>query len=270
MDQLLRVQTRTGREEQMVSFLGEYCHKQGYAVHSDKHNNVYICKGVASAYPCVAAHIDTVQDFKPLEIVHEHGGRVTARHADTGKQTGFGADDKAGIFVCLELLKRMPVLCAVLFASEECGCRGAYASCGEFFDHVGYMVEFDAPGRNLVSYTSGGHRLFDNDGDFIKTAHPVLDRWGLSLWQHHPFTDVMAMRELHTFPCLNLSCGYYNWHRADEYMRLDETENSIRAGLDLLCTLGGRRFVDRDAERGVPLVEVTGLRVPSDSRLIPA
>jgi hypothetical protein len=43
-----------------------------------------------------------------------------------------------------------------------------------------YVIEFDCPGRGLVSYTSGGTRLFANEGDFIRAAGPVLRAHGLN------------------------------------------------------------------------------------------
>ena len=51
---------------------------------------------------------------------------------------------------------------------------------------VGYLIEFDCPSKGLVSYTSGGVRLFANDGDFIQRAAPVMVKYSLNQWQHHP------------------------------------------------------------------------------------
>lgn len=76
--------------------------------------------------------------------------------------------------ICLELLERFDNIAVALFAAEEVGCVGSRNADPEFFERVGYVVEFDCPGRGLVSYTSGGVRLFQNDGDFIKTALPVM------------------------------------------------------------------------------------------------
>jgi len=181
-----------------------------------------------------------------------------------GQRNGIGADDKAGVYICLELLERMDNVAVALFAAEEVCCQGAYAADAAFFEKVGYVVEFDCPARGLLSYTSGGVRMFQNDGEFIQTAAPVLQAHGLTHWQHHPFSDVMALRERFGFSCLNLSCGYHNWHRPDEYVVLDEVKAALAAGEDLLRALGCRHYAfdaDEDGDAASPMLEVTGLQL---------
>jgi hypothetical protein len=73
----------------------------------------------------------------------------------------------------------------------------------------------------------------------------------------------MALRKRFDISCLNLSCGYHNWHRPDEYLVVDEVEVALAAGEDLLRALGCRRYpfgtnaVDLDE----PALEVTGLQL---------
>ena len=78
---------------------------------------------------------------------------------------------KAGVFICLELLERFDNIAVALFAAEEAGCVGSRNADPKFFERVGCVIEFDCPGRGLVSYTSGGVRLFENGGDFITESH---------------------------------------------------------------------------------------------------
>ena len=206
----------------------------------------------------MAAHIDTVHPLRPVEIVQQDG--ILFGVDEHGQRTGIGADDKAGVFVCLELLERFDDIAVALFAAEEIGCVGADHAPAAWFDDVGYVIEFDCPGRGLVSYTSGSTRLFANDGEFIKTAAPVLHAHGLTRWQHHPFTDVMALRRRFNFSCLNLSCGYHNWHRPDEYLVLDEVEAAVNAGEALIAALGCRSYpfdAGADDLAAPPLVPVS-------------
>jgi len=128
---------------------------------------------------------------------------------------------------------------------------------------VGYVIEFDCPGCGLVSYTSSGTRLFANDGEFIQTAAPVMQAHGLTRWQRHPFTDVMALRQRFNFSCLNLSCGYHNWHRSDDYVVVEEVEAAVNAGEALIAALGCRSYpFDAGADDvATPLCEVTGLQI---------
>jgi putative aminopeptidase FrvX len=265
LKRLLAVPTSSMHEEQMVSFLVEHINRLGVAqcgqVAVDAHNNVYVVKGGARFLPCVAAHIDTVFGWTETEIVQRDKTLVGMdRH---GHQIGIGADDKAGVFVCLELLERFENIAVAFFANEETGCVGAYHAKPEFFEQVGYVLEFDAPARGLVSYTVDGVRLFQNDGDFIQTAMPALQKHGLTHWQRHPYTDVKALRQRFDLSCLNLSAGYHNWHRPDEFVDLEDVDAAIIAGTELIQVLGCRcyPFPVGASDTVDPLIEVTGLSV---------
>jgi tripeptide aminopeptidase len=265
LKQILAVPTYSRQEQRMVEFLVAHVGQRGKErcgeIVTDCLNNVYIRKGNAGIVPCVAAHIDTVHPPRHVEIVQQDG--ILFGRDEQGQRTGIGGDDKAGVFVCLELLERFDHLAVALFAAEEIGCVGAIHAPTPWFKDVGYVIEFDCPGRGLLSYTSSGVRLFANEGDFIQTATPVLAAHGLTRWQRHPFTDVMALRQRFDFSCLNLSCGYHNWHRPDEYIVVDEVEAAVNAGEALVAALGCRSypFTAGANDLSEPLFEVTGLQL---------
>lgn len=262
---LLAVPSYSFKEDQMVAWLVDYIQTRfpTARVVVDTHKNVYVVKGNPEIAPCVAAHLDTVQPMRPVRVV-EDAGRLLGFDTQN-KQTGIGADDKAGIFVCLNLLERFDNLRAVFFAAEECGCVGARNAEEDFFQSVAYLIEYDCPSRNMLSYTTSGVQLFSNQGCFIREALPVLRKHGTVLWQHHPFTDVTALRRRFPISCLNLSCGYYNWHAKNEFIKIDEVGLAIEQGTDLVNTLERRRYwcpVDL-FEDGEPAIAVTGLKVPT-------
>lgn len=259
---LLAVQSVSYREQLMVSWLVHYF-KDKPGVHSyvDKANNVYVVKGGAKFAPCVAAHIDTVQPYRKVHI-ERTGTRLVG--FDRKSQVGIGADDKTGIFVCLNLIESTENIKAVFFATEEVGTVGALKSDPEFFAGVSYLIEYDCPSRNMLSYTSGGVRLFDNAGEFIKKANPVLQKHGTVLWQNHPYSDVRAIRRRFPVSCLNLSSGYYNWHADNEFASLPDVELAINMGGELIRELGCESYacpiqITSDAK---PLVTVGPLHVP--------
>jgi tripeptide aminopeptidase len=256
---LLQVQTVSGAEWPMVNYLLDHCEKAGYHVHYDAHNNVYVTKGEADVYPLIGAHLDTVQRFDDIEICEE-GHYLTGRKG--GLDRGIGADCKTGIFACLELLQRLPVVKAAFFAGEEIGCVGARNSDPLFFKDVGYFVEFDCPSRDLMSYTSSGQRMFYNRGNFIQAALPVLNRFGVK-WQHHPYTDVWVIGPKYRLSCLNLSSGYYNWHADDEYIYTPDLERAIEMGEEVVTALGYNcyPFCLNDVDEFEPLAPVTRLKV---------
>lgn len=262
---LLTVPTCSRQEERMVEFIVEHVRQRGSVrcgeITTDAWNNVFIRKGSPGIVPCVAAHIDAVHALHRVEINQQDD--ILFGLDEQGQRTGIGADDKAGVFVCLELLERFNDIAVALFSAEEIGCVGAHHAPAEWFDDVGYLIEFDCPGRGLVSYTSSGTRLFANNGEFIQTAKPALQAHGLTRFQHHPYSDVMALRQRFRFSCLNLSCGYHNWHRPDEYLVLNEVEAAVNAGEALIAALGRRsyHFALDARDRSEPLFEITGLQI---------
>ena len=265
LKQLLTVSSPSRREQTMVEFLAEHVRQRGVErcgeLVTDPFNNVLIRKGQPGAVPVVAAHLDSVQTVGPVKIVQQ-AGRLFGVDAQ-GERTGMGADDKAGVFVCLELLERFANITVVLFAGEEVGGVGAQNAPAEWFKDAGYLIEFDCPGRGLVSYTSGSERLFANAGEFIKTAAPVMRQHGLTHWQHHPFSDVMQLRRRFPISCLNLSCGYYQWHQPDEFVVIEEVEAAVNAGEALIVALGNRAYPYEAGavDPAKPICEVTGLQV---------
>ena len=264
--QVLAVPTQSLREDQMVEFLkAQAASRPGVTCTVDSYNNVFLRKGTASFFPCVAAHIDSVQPVERyFRIIQKNGNLIG--YDRRCKQVGFGGDDKAGVYICLELLDRFPNIAAAFFAAEEIGCRGAFSAEAKMFDSIGYVLEFDCPARDMFSYTSSGMRLFDNAGDFIKAGLPVLNKWGVNKWQHHPFTDVMALRQRFSFSCMNLPSGYYNWHSHNEYVKVSDTDNSLEMATELIAALGALRYDyvhDKKLDESKPLVAVTGLTFPT-------
>lgn len=239
LKQLLQVQTVSRLEVQMSNFLVAHCRAEGYRAWKDNMGNVYVVKEgtVRPAwYPLVCAHIDTVHMPRQVRIT-EANDRLGGMNDATGQSCGIGADCKTGVFACLEILKGLDTGKAIFFVMEEIGCLGAIGAEATFFIDVGYCIEFDAPGRGIMSYRSNGVRLFDNQGSFIEKALPVLDAHQVA-WQNHPYTDVHIVAPRFDLSCLNVSSGYYNWHSDQEFAYLPDVAESIQLGAALVRALG--------------------------------
>ena len=249
LKEILAVPTQSYREDQMVEWLEKYVSYSlpGCTVGKDMYNNVYITKGKADVFPCVAAHLDSVQPIRTISIVENEG--YLRGYDETGKQVGMGADDKAGVFVCLELLKKMKNLKCTLFAGEEVGCVGSRCADKSFFSDIGFLMEFDCPGTGLMSFSCGGEQLFSREGAFIERALPVLKENNFLKWGDHPFTDVMIIRRRFEISCLNIGCGYRNWHASTESVNISETEKAIQTGEQILNALGNERYPFKRSEK---------------------
>jgi len=264
---LLAIPSVSGKEDLMMEFLEEQIRQRGVNrcgnVWTDDHKNVYVVKGKADFYPCLSAHIDTVQPFDRKVRIQQMDD-IFVGFTRKGKRAGIGADCKTGIMVCLEALERLDNVALCLFAYEEYGGKGANSADAEFFKHIGYVIEHDCPARHLFSYRNSGVRLFQNDGEFIQRALPILQSRNM-LWQDHPYTDVTFLRKRFPLSMMNLSSGYYNWHTDKEYARISDMEHALDMTLELVKALGTERYpfpIHSEQQcKAEPLMEVGPLAV---------
>ena len=141
---------------------------------------------------------------------------------------GIGADDKNGVWIVLQLLKCVDVMKAALFVSEEknpAGWHGSNACDLSFFDDVCYVLECDRKGAgDFVTYCYKRElRLCDDD--FI--PQEILLEYGYAPVEGG-ITDVVHLKERGlSIPCCNLSCGYYNAHKTEEFTQMSELKNSL-------------------------------------------
>ncbi len=258
---ILAVPTRTGCEERMVAWLQNYFLDKPVDLSVDHLGNVYVTKGTAKYFPCLVAHTDSVHMMQEVTI-REDGDRITA-HNKRGFQTGLGGDDKSGIFICLELIEKLDNVKAAFFVSEECGCVGSRGCDHTFFEDVGYAIQFDSPCNDIMTFTCNGVELFDLHSPFFHTVYPFIMQYGVTKWQHHPFTDVSVLKRKFDFACLNLPAGYYKMHSEQEYVLKSAVENSIQLGESLLRALGEAKHSFQCVERRTLYedspVKITGL-----------
>lgn len=58
---VLSIPTTSKDESMMVEFVQEWASSHGVSASIDSAGNLYLTKGSASFFPCVTAHLDTVQ-----------------------------------------------------------------------------------------------------------------------------------------------------------------------------------------------------------------
>jgi putative aminopeptidase FrvX len=257
LKEILSIPSYSGNERKLVNFICEFLEKNKIPYKVDELFNIYCTKGDADIYPCVVAHTDTVHNNNHIDVRTElkKNCRNVLKEAykgynAKGKPTGIGGDDKAGVFACLTLLLELPALKAAFFVSEEIGCKGSKEADEAFFENVGYAIQFDAPFDYMVTEVSSGVPLFDRRSEFFKKANNVLVEYIIPEYGSHPFTDVYALKKLFDFSCINLSIGYYDHHTANEYVILEDVENGIKIGREMIASLGYEKY----KKRYVPVV----------------
>jgi len=192
--ELLSVPSKTYREDRMVNYLmGVISKMEDVSVYSDEMGNIYATKGILATgyYPLFIAHTDTVHEMiddiivvktelpKPNTFGMTYNPTVLHKSLkaidNDGNPTGIGGDDKCGIFICLELLRKLENCKVALFVSEETGCVGSSKCDVDFLKDVGYAVQFDAPGDGLITEICSGVRLYQKDGYYnMHTANEFI------------------------------------------------------------------------------------------------
>jgi len=240
--ELLSVPSKTYQEEDMVEYLCDELEGiEGVSFYRDEMMNVYATKGTLEEgefYPMFIAHTDTVHSKIDKIIVEEEKLKrpytfgktfddilvdVLKAYDRDGKPTGIGGDDKCGIFICLELLKQLDKVKIGLFVSEETGCHGSSKCDENFLQDVGYITQYDAPGNHLIT------EICESFGNEM-------------LVQSHPYTDISQLKKKIDVSCINMSCGYYNMHSAQEFISIEDVKCAIEAGKNMVKVLGLKKY----------------------------
>jgi di/tripeptidase len=251
LKELMSVRSSTYKEELMVQYICDWLDKEGIPYVVDDMMNVYATKTSEGyeekLYPCMVAHTDTVHRFEDEIHVREEmlpnrqkQSKLSLKAYDqNGKPVGIGGDDKCGVYGALVSLRDLPHVKGAFFVSEETGCWGSKEASPEFFSDVAYAIQLDAPSNYMVTEVCSGTRLFDRNSDFYRIADEVLTE---SFEHHefmiHPYTDVSQLKKKFDFSCINFSCGYYNYHTAQEYVVIEDLQTAIHTAHKMIERLG--------------------------------
>lgn len=165
------------------------------------------------------AHLDTVHNSNVKTICRSDCGDILM------SPQGIGGDDRAGVYMILEILKTHK--CHVLFCEdEECGAVGAHMFvCSGIRPDVNYIIELDRKGAtDAVFYEC------DNDGfsKFI-LSFGFVEADG-------SFSDISVLAPALKIAAVNLSAGYFNAHTIGESIDLSIVRTNIEKIRNMLDT----------------------------------
>lgn len=213
LKKLYRIQAKTGHEEVMINYLVSLIPTLVPEVQIEVvEKNIYVTKGTAETYPCIASHIDQVQPICKDITVFEQNGIFFGFDFTARKQVGLGADDKNGIFLAIIAIINTPVIKAVFFHGEETGCNGSNKCDMSFFDNVKFVIQCDRKGNSD----------FINQGSSVDLCSKEFETdCQLEQYGYKPCTggttDVVALKKKGLkVSCVNLSVGYENQHKDNE------------------------------------------------------
>jgi hypothetical protein len=187
------------------------------------HKEIYSGDGYVyaqGAFPVLlVAHMDTVHKSLP-KVIH-----FSTSNATLSSPQGIGGDDRCGVFMIFEVIKRFN--CSVLFCEdEEIGGVGAKKFIKTDLAKTlsfNYAIEFDRKGKKDAVFYDCDNEDFEEfiTKDFYKTAYGS-------------FSDISIVAPFLKCAAVNLSCGYYNAHTTDEYVVITEMIASINAACNIL------------------------------------
>ena len=154
------------------------------------------------------------------------------RNVIRAKNSILGADDRAGVFAILEIIRycrkqKIPLPSIILTNYEETGCVGVKKFCesNEFVaDGVRLFIEMDRKGYNdYVCYRF----------DCPTEVEDYVESFGF-ISSNGSCSDVGELSSYTKIPHVNLSIGYYAQHTINERLHIDEMYLTIQRVISMI------------------------------------
>ncbi len=211
----------TMEDTNLKSALRNELKKSGYAAECI-HNKPKFLYAEGNAPYMLVAHLDTVHKNLPSIICYSKDGNYMM------SPQGIGGDDRCGVYIILELLKKLTYKPYILFTmDEEIGGVGAQIFKGYIASkeapNLKYIVEYDRKGDNdCVFYHCDNKEFVDFvEGFGFKKAYGT-------------FSDISVIAPALGVAAVNISSGYHNPHTEHEYVSIDEMHEIIEKSVNML------------------------------------
>lgn len=223
------------------AFIARFLRPHG--MQEDAFGNLY--KRIGTAPVLYSCHTDTV---------HTHGGRQALRvssglvRPDDKQSNCLGADDTAGAWLMLEMIRAGKPGLYVFHRAEEIGGQGSHHIASvtpQLLDGIQYAIAFDRRDTCSIITHQGSRCCSDAFGASLSRALGLdheLDPGGM-------FTDTANYTDL-IGECTNVSVGYFSEHTAREMLDLNYIERLRDAllGLDVADLVAERKPGEDDPD----------------------
>lgn len=156
---------------------------------------------------CVVAHMDIIHPHPPVKVIlNTHKNKLWS-------PSGLGADDRAGVFLILLLIRNGLRPHLILTLGEEAGGVGASHLAQDIHEPpfpVKYMIELDRANENDCVF-------YDCDNKEFKK---YIESFGFQT-ELGTYTDITFIAPEWKVAAVNLSVGYVNEHTNSEVLFLD-------------------------------------------------
>lgn len=164
-----------------------------------------------------SSHTDTVSDVDGHQNIRWSGDTLELNEPKAGQS--LGADDGAGIWLMLEMIKAQRPGLYIFHRSEEVGGLGSkWISKNNpgLLEGIKYAIAFDRKAtHSVITYQRGGRCCSDDFAQALADKLNLTEGLAYELDEGGVFTDTASYTE--QIPeCTNLSAGYYNEHTSRE------------------------------------------------------
>lgn len=246
MYEMMSVPTYSNYEYRMVTWLILWARKHNIEHKFDDYGNLYFIKGKPANghfYPCVTAHLDTVQNKAKAYVLTGAELDLKTRVNTKGQHEvyidgmGTGSDDKNAILIALHMFEKFDTLKGAFYLGEEIGCLGSKNMDVKFFDDVSYVIGFDSPELNRAAWRLLGNiKMFTADF-YKKHMKPICDKYGMTKFYSESVTDEANITEKTGLMTMNFGNGGYNAHATNEYFIVEEVDHALSMGIELVETI---------------------------------
>lgn len=166
----------------------------------------------------LVAHMDTVFKFPADEVFYDRQKNVM------WSPNGLGADDRAGVFAIIQIIKKGLRPHIILTTDEEIGARGAYqlSAIDCPFKDLRYIIQLDRRGSNDCVFYDCNNPQFT---DYIETFG-FVEAIG-------SFSDISVICPAWKVAGVNLSIGYRDEHSISEVLFVGHMLSTI----DKVCRM---------------------------------
>ena len=183
----------------------------------------------------LVAHLDTVFKFVPNDIYYDRVKNVM------WSPDGLGADDRAGVYSIMQLLKAGFKPTVILATDEELGCVGELKIAADFPvapTELKYIIELDRRGSNDCVFYECNNSKFD---EYVESFGFVTN--------FGSFSDISVICPQWKVAGANLSIGYYNEHSVSETLHIGQMYDTIKKVRHMLENANTAEFFEYDGRR---------------------
>ena len=215
---LYYINSKSNNEEEISQYVQKRLDK--LQIRDYQTTKEHIIHRVIPDTPLICAHMDQVGRENLRDLVFCNG-KVYGN-------SNIGADDKNGVWILLQILKKIKNVSFIFSVGEETGGRiKNIPNISKLLESIKYGIIFDRRGSGDIICEKNNY----GTEEFEKALVDIGTQFGFKP-EKGCFSDCNYLSE--HISCCNLSCGYYNAHTDAEYTIISELQNSLAFGLEFL------------------------------------